>query len=270
MPQDAVPVDVRNITRAVGRTATRAWRRSWPDSFFRRIMGDRMPKPVLSEARDDAVNVHQLRAGHWGRSSSYLHRIGRNPTRACQQCDDLGCPAARCLVCREGPDTPEQYCWSAPAWPARGSASSATSGRTLSSCGTAGPLRPWAAATFGTKSRGLRSATSGRRKPTRGVKQQQQQQRSRQTMSPVEARTAAPGGPPSAWHSAAVTTRDAHGPLHRHGRQVQRLRRPPPGLREVLEGTNKKQEALDMLFRQTNLRIYLPSVNDTGINGHER
>ena len=107
MPQDAVPVDVRTITRAVGRSATRAWRRSWPDSLFRRIMGDRMPKPVLNEARDDAVNVHQLRAGHWGRSSSYLHRIGRNPTRACQQCDDLGCPAARCLVCREGPDTPE-------------------------------------------------------------------------------------------------------------------------------------------------------------------
>ena len=65
-----------------------------------------MPEPVLSESRDDAVNVHQLRAGHWSRSASYLHRIGRRPTEACVQCDDLTCEAALCEVCREGPDTP--------------------------------------------------------------------------------------------------------------------------------------------------------------------
>lgn len=66
-----------------------------------------MPKPVLSESRNDAVDVHQLRAGHWSRSQSYLHRIGRRPSPDCQQCSDLRCPAARCLVCREGSDTPE-------------------------------------------------------------------------------------------------------------------------------------------------------------------
>jgi len=107
LPQEDVPVDVRSRTRAVGRTASLAWRRSWPDCFFKRIMGGRLPKPVLSDARDDAVNVHQLRAGHWSRSQSYMHRIGRQPTRDCQQCGDLKCPAALCQVCREESDTPE-------------------------------------------------------------------------------------------------------------------------------------------------------------------
>ena len=107
LPQAAAPVDVRSLTKAVGRAATKAWRESWPDSLFRRIMRDRGPTPVLNETREDAVNVHQLRAGHWGLSTSYLHRIGRHPTRACQQCDNLQCPAALCLVCREEADTPE-------------------------------------------------------------------------------------------------------------------------------------------------------------------
>ena len=70
-------------------------------------MGDRAPKLVVLDSRDDAVNVHQLRAGHWSRSVSYLHRIGRRPENACQQCSELSCPVVRCLVCREGPDTPE-------------------------------------------------------------------------------------------------------------------------------------------------------------------
>ena len=93
-PQAAVPVDVRSLTKAVGRAASKAWRERWPDSLFRRIMRDRLPTPVLNQTREDAVNVHQLRAGHWGLSTSYLHRIGRHPTTACQQCDDLRCPAA--------------------------------------------------------------------------------------------------------------------------------------------------------------------------------
>ena len=55
--QDGVPVDVRTITKAVGRSASKTWHSSWPDSFFRRIMGDRMPKPVLSKSRNDAIDV---------------------------------------------------------------------------------------------------------------------------------------------------------------------------------------------------------------------
>ncbi|KAF0304474.1 RNA-directed DNA polymerase from mobile element jockey [Amphibalanus amphitrite] len=107
LPQAAAPVDVRSLTKAVGRAASKAWRDRWPDSFFRRIMRDRFPTPVLNETREDAVNVHQLRAGHWGLSTSYLHRIGRHPTPTCQQCEDLKCRAALCLVCREEADTPE-------------------------------------------------------------------------------------------------------------------------------------------------------------------
>ena len=94
LPQDDVSVDVRTITRAVGRSASKAWRRSWNDSLFRRIMGDTVPRPVLVP-RNDAFNVHQLGAGHWGRATSYLHRTGRNPSCACQKCSELKCPAAR-------------------------------------------------------------------------------------------------------------------------------------------------------------------------------
>ena len=138
LPQDDVHVDVHTITRAVGRSASKAWRRSWNDSLFRRIMEDRMPSPV-QESRDDAVNVHQLRSGHWGRASSYLHRIGRNPSHACRQCSVPRCPAALCLVCREGPDTPEHVLH---AWLAYASVFSAISGLRRRSCGTAGPWRP--------------------------------------------------------------------------------------------------------------------------------
>ena len=31
------PADARSLTGAVARAATRAWRRTWPDSFFQRI-----------------------------------------------------------------------------------------------------------------------------------------------------------------------------------------------------------------------------------------
>ena len=69
-------------------------------------MGDRTPAPVPVDDRDAAVNVHQLRAGHWGRAESYLHRIGRRPTDTCAGCSDGDCPASRCLVCREEADSP--------------------------------------------------------------------------------------------------------------------------------------------------------------------
>ena len=73
-------MDVRSLTKAVGRAASKALRDSWPDSLFRRI-SDRFSKPVLINEREDAVSVHHLRAGHWRMARSYLHRIGRHPTR---------------------------------------------------------------------------------------------------------------------------------------------------------------------------------------------
>ena len=59
------------------------------------------------EDRDSAVMVHQLRAGHWERSSQYIHRIDRLPSLGCPQCPDMRCPAALCAVCREEADVPE-------------------------------------------------------------------------------------------------------------------------------------------------------------------
>ena len=70
-------------------------------------MGGHLPPPNAGEDRDAAVDIHQLRAGHWSRSLQYLHRIGRHPSPECAQCPDKRCPAARCAVCREEADTPE-------------------------------------------------------------------------------------------------------------------------------------------------------------------
>ena len=107
LPQEA-PVDARTITKAVYRTAFKAWRREWPDSLFGEYLWeDRMPSPVLSEDREAAVDTHQLRAGHWSRSRQYLHRIGRFPSPECPGCPSKECPAALCAVCGEKADTPE-------------------------------------------------------------------------------------------------------------------------------------------------------------------
>ncbi|KAF0299401.1 putative RNA-directed DNA polymerase from transposon BS [Amphibalanus amphitrite] len=81
---------------------------SWPDGWYRSIFTDQtLPAPVRLDSREAAVDVHQLRAGHWSMSAQYLHRIGRRPTAACPGCADAGCPAARCLVCEEEADTPQ-------------------------------------------------------------------------------------------------------------------------------------------------------------------
>ncbi|KAF0287427.1 Sperm-associated antigen 6 [Amphibalanus amphitrite] len=115
LPQGAVPSDARSLTRAVHRTATRQWRENWPDSFFKTIFGSTLPLPIPGEDREAAISVHQLRAGHWGRSLQYLHRIGRHPSVACLQCPDKRCPAALCAVCREEADVPEHVLLRCPA-----------------------------------------------------------------------------------------------------------------------------------------------------------
>ena len=88
-------MDFRSLTKAVSRSASFAWRRRRPDGLFRRIWVDQPPEPVLGVTQDDAMNVHQTRAGYWSRSRSYMHRIGRFPTDTCQQCPHVQCPAAR-------------------------------------------------------------------------------------------------------------------------------------------------------------------------------
>ena len=114
LPQEGVPVDTSPglLVGAVCRAATGQWQARWPAGLFRDIMGDRdifrdsLLKPVPGDDRDAAINVHQLRAGHWGRSESYLHRIGRQLTPACAGYSERNCPAARCIVCREDADSP--------------------------------------------------------------------------------------------------------------------------------------------------------------------
>ena len=99
-------MDVRTITKAVSRSASKAWRRSWPDGLFRRIMGSHALKLVVLASRDDAVNVHQLRAGHWTRSTSYLHRIARRRAPVSSAVRDQ-MPGGAKPGGREDPDTPE-------------------------------------------------------------------------------------------------------------------------------------------------------------------
>ena len=69
-------------------------------------MGPRLPPPVAGGSRSTAVDIHQLRAGHWTGSNQWRHRVGQCPSRDCVQCRDRRCNAARCTVCREEADTP--------------------------------------------------------------------------------------------------------------------------------------------------------------------
>ena len=86
----------------------RSWQESWPDGWYRSIFTEQtLPAPVRTDSREAAVDIHQLRAGHWSESTQYLHRIGRRPTADCPGCADTDCPAARCLVCGEEADTPQ-------------------------------------------------------------------------------------------------------------------------------------------------------------------
>ena len=83
LPQDEVPVDMRTVTKAV-RRERKLWCVSRPEGLFSRIMKGTLPRPLVGVTRDSAVDVHQVRAGHWAYSQQYLHRIGRRPAPACQ------------------------------------------------------------------------------------------------------------------------------------------------------------------------------------------
>ena len=100
------------------RAATAARQRaieSWPGGWYRTLMGDQMPPPVIAGDRSSAVDVHQLRAGHWSGSQQYMHRIGRNPTEECHQCSNTLCTPGWCIVCHEEGDTPSHVLLRCPA-----------------------------------------------------------------------------------------------------------------------------------------------------------
>lgn len=115
LPQEDVPVDVRTVYRAAARATRAHWVREWPRRWYRRLMGDSLPPPVMGMDRQVAVDVHQLRAGHWSGSRQYLHRIGRGPTGRCAGCEDVDCEGALCPTCREAADTPQHVLLDCPA-----------------------------------------------------------------------------------------------------------------------------------------------------------
>ena len=115
LPQTDVPIDVRTATCAVKRAAGRVWRSNWPPGWFTSIWAGTAPPPLRTANREDAVETHQLRAGHWSGSAQYLHRIGRNPSPTCTGCADKSCPAALCPICREEADTPDHVLTRCPA-----------------------------------------------------------------------------------------------------------------------------------------------------------
>lgn len=116
LPQEEVPVDVRTAYRAAARAAKAGYIREWPVGWYKTLMGNHLPDPLPRDTpRGTAVDVHQLRAGHWSGSAQYMHRIGRNPSPECDQCSDKACRAGRCIVCREEADTPEHILLHCPA-----------------------------------------------------------------------------------------------------------------------------------------------------------
>ena len=108
MDQSQTLIDVSSATRAVARAARKSWQSFWPDGWYREIFRDRLPSRVRGDDRHVAVDVHQLRAGHWSESEQYLHRIGRRPTTNYQGCNDRECLAALRRVCKEEADTSRQ------------------------------------------------------------------------------------------------------------------------------------------------------------------
>ena len=116
LPQGDIPVDVRTVYRAVSRDARARSLREWPEGWYQKLMSHHIPAPLpRGTPRETAVEVHQLRAGHWSGSAQYLHRIGRNPSRNCAQCSDKTCSAGRCGACGEEADTPEHILLHCPA-----------------------------------------------------------------------------------------------------------------------------------------------------------
>ena len=98
-------------------------------------MGTECRNQCSAETREDEVSVHRLRAGHWDRSLSYRHRIGRLQRMATSAAAGRRALATTCarqhtVWCATTTWIRRNTCcWSAFAWPACGSAFSAMSDR---------------------------------------------------------------------------------------------------------------------------------------------
>ena len=107
LPQDDVPVDVTTVYR----TAVRSARSQTIDDCLAPglVPGANEKTPTAagtSRYRSEAVDVHQMRTGHWSGRAQYLHRIGRRPSIACAECSEVGCIAGRYPTSGEEADTP--------------------------------------------------------------------------------------------------------------------------------------------------------------------
>ena len=115
LPQEEAPLDTRTVFRAVARVARARTAQQRPAGWYQTLMEGTWPPPVSGVDRYSAVDVHQLRAGHWAGSTQYLHRIGRAPSPECPGCDSQSCRAAFCTMCREEADTPHHILLRCPA-----------------------------------------------------------------------------------------------------------------------------------------------------------
>ena len=112
-------MDVTSVHRAAYRAARERVIADWPKDWYRSLMGDRMPPPVTAGDRSSAVDVHQLRAGHWSGSHQYLQFSGLEAT---QQTPASSAPTSTALragaSCAERRPTPHNTSSSA-AWPSQ-------------------------------------------------------------------------------------------------------------------------------------------------------
>ena len=100
--QTNAPIDVQTAHRAAARLARTRTIQAWPAGWYRQRMGSRLPPAVAGGDRAAAVDVHQLRAGHWSSSTQWRYRVGQSPSQRCAQCEDPHCSAALCPVLYAG------------------------------------------------------------------------------------------------------------------------------------------------------------------------
>ena len=91
---------MRKHSSAPWREAQKRWQAEWPTGWYRSVIADRALGSILAATRQEEEDVHQLRAGHWGRSN---RPSTHHPVRPVQR---RRLPGGLCLVCGEETDTP--------------------------------------------------------------------------------------------------------------------------------------------------------------------
>ena len=103
-PQEEVPVDARTVVRAAARAAKTRVCRQRRSGWYRELMGERLPSPVVDLDRFSAVYVHQLGPATGRSPPSTCTGLARSRPQSEPGCNDVYCQAGLCLVCREEAD----------------------------------------------------------------------------------------------------------------------------------------------------------------------